>query len=56
LKIKVILKKCIYSFATNSKSSEQHSKFHGVWGIREASFGNNGRTKTGIILEQHVIQ
>jgi hypothetical protein len=40
----------------DSKSSEQHSKFHGVWGIREASFGNNGRTKTGIILEQHAIQ
>jgi hypothetical protein len=29
---------------------------HGVWGIREAAFGNNGKTKTGIILEQHVIQ
>jgi hypothetical protein len=40
----------------NSKSSKQHSKFYGVWGIREAAFGNNGKTKTGIILEQHVIQ
>jgi hypothetical protein len=24
---------------------------HGVWGISEAAFGNNGKTKTGIILD-----
>jgi hypothetical protein len=40
----------------NSKSSKQHSKFYGVWGLREAAFGNNGKTKTGIIVEQHAIQ
>jgi hypothetical protein len=34
----------------------QKVKCYGVWGIREAAFGNNGKTKTGIILEQHVIQ
>jgi hypothetical protein len=54
LKTRVILKKCIYSLQENSKSSKQHSKFYGVWGIREAAFGNNGKTKTGIILEQQV--
>ena len=53
----VILKKNAFTvLQENSKGSKQDSKFYGVWGIKKAAFGNIGKTKTGIILEQHVIQ
>jgi hypothetical protein len=52
------MKNCHPNTWTKSKHKVDTRLFstHGVWGIREAAFGNNGKTKTGIILEQHVIQ